>query len=139
MEHESSLPYSQVPATCPYPDPTPSSIHPLHFLKIHLNIFQVWVSPVASFPRVSPLEPFAHLSPPPCAPHALPTSFFSILPPTHDWVGSKDLSAPLYVIWRQCSILFRKISYFLNIYLLTYSLTHSLIHSLTHSMEQSPS
>jgi hypothetical protein len=27
MEPESSLPYSQVPATCPYPDPTPSSPH----------------------------------------------------------------------------------------------------------------
>jgi hypothetical protein len=32
MEPESSLPYSQVPATCPYPEPTPSSpsvyLHP---------------------------------------------------------------------------------------------------------------
>jgi hypothetical protein len=27
MEHEGSLPYSQVPATCPYPEPTPSSPH----------------------------------------------------------------------------------------------------------------
>ena len=25
MEPESSLPYSQMPATCPYPEPTPSS------------------------------------------------------------------------------------------------------------------
>ena len=25
MEPESSLPYSQAPATCPYPEPTPSS------------------------------------------------------------------------------------------------------------------
>ena len=24
---ESSLPYSQAPATCPYPEPTPSSPH----------------------------------------------------------------------------------------------------------------
>ena len=37
MEPESSLQYSQVPATCPYPEPTPSSLHPLHFLKIHLK------------------------------------------------------------------------------------------------------
>ena len=29
MEPESSLTYSQVPATCPYPEPTPSSLHPL--------------------------------------------------------------------------------------------------------------
>jgi hypothetical protein len=27
MEPESSLPYSEVPATCPYPEPTPSSPH----------------------------------------------------------------------------------------------------------------
>ena len=29
MEPESSLPYSQVPAICPYPEPTPSSLHRL--------------------------------------------------------------------------------------------------------------
>jgi hypothetical protein len=33
---ESSLPYSQVPATCPYPEPTPSSPH--HPLKNHLKL-----------------------------------------------------------------------------------------------------
>jgi hypothetical protein len=33
MEPEGSLPYSQVPGTRPYPEPTPSN-----FLKIHLNI-----------------------------------------------------------------------------------------------------
>jgi hypothetical protein len=27
MEPESSLPYSQVPATCPYPEPAPSIPH----------------------------------------------------------------------------------------------------------------
>ena len=27
MEPESLLPYSQVPVTCPYPEPTPSSPH----------------------------------------------------------------------------------------------------------------
>jgi hypothetical protein len=26
MEPEGSLPYSQVPATCPYPEPTPSTV-----------------------------------------------------------------------------------------------------------------
>ena len=35
MEPEGSLPYSQVTAICPYPEPTPSSPH---FLKINLNI-----------------------------------------------------------------------------------------------------
>ena len=29
MEPEGSSPYSQVPAICPYPEPTPSSLHPL--------------------------------------------------------------------------------------------------------------
>jgi hypothetical protein len=36
---------------------------------------------MASFPQASPPTPCAHLSPPPYAPHALPTSFVSILPP----------------------------------------------------------
>ena len=36
METESSLPYSQVAATCPYPEPDWSSPCP-HFLKIHPN------------------------------------------------------------------------------------------------------
>jgi len=39
MEPESSLPYSQVLATCPYPEPFPSSPHnPFHFRNILLNI-----------------------------------------------------------------------------------------------------
>ena len=39
MEPESSLPYSQAPATCPYPEqPHPVPTTPSHFLKIHLNI-----------------------------------------------------------------------------------------------------
>ena len=38
MESEGSLPYSQVPATCPYPEPDRSSPSPKsYFLKIHLN------------------------------------------------------------------------------------------------------
>ena len=36
-EPEGSLPQSQVPATCPYPEPARSSPQP-HILKIHLNI-----------------------------------------------------------------------------------------------------
>jgi hypothetical protein len=35
MEPEGSLPYSQLPATCPYPEPTPSSPHnPLQFPEV---------------------------------------------------------------------------------------------------------
>ena len=39
MEPGCSLPHSQVPATCPCPEPNQSIPCPLsHFLKIHLNI-----------------------------------------------------------------------------------------------------
>ena len=39
MEPEGSLPHSQVPATCPYPDPdNPVHATPSHFLKIYLKI-----------------------------------------------------------------------------------------------------
>jgi hypothetical protein len=41
MEPEGSLPHSQQPATCPYPEPYHSSpCPPSHFLKIHFNIIQ---------------------------------------------------------------------------------------------------
>jgi hypothetical protein len=41
MTPEGSLPYSQVPATCPYPESDQSSpCPPSHFLKIHLNIIR---------------------------------------------------------------------------------------------------
>ena len=39
MEHEGSLPHSQGPANCPYPEPDQCNpCFPSHFLKIHLNI-----------------------------------------------------------------------------------------------------
>ena len=38
MEPKGSLPHSQAPATCPYPEPHQSSpCPPSHFLKIHFN------------------------------------------------------------------------------------------------------
>ena len=37
MEPECSLPYSQVPATRPYPEPAPVHAPTSHFLKIHLT------------------------------------------------------------------------------------------------------
>src|SRR5215470_5966792 len=51
---------------------------------------------MASFPQASPPTPCAHLYPPPYAPHALPISFVSILPPAQYWVRSTDHSAPRY-------------------------------------------
>ena len=85
MEPEGSSLYSQVPAICPYPEPTPSSPHnplplPEDTSKYYPPIY-VWVSPVVSFPQVYQSEPCANLSHPPYAPHAPPISFFSILPP----------------------------------------------------------
>jgi hypothetical protein len=41
MEPEGSLPYSQVSATCPYPEPTPSSPH--NPLKIPEDQFYMYV------------------------------------------------------------------------------------------------
>jgi hypothetical protein len=41
MKPEGSLPYSQLPATCPYPVPTPSSPHdPLQLPKHPKNVFR---------------------------------------------------------------------------------------------------
>ena len=51
---------------------------------------------MASFPQTSPSTPCAHLYPPPYAPHALPISIVSILPPAQYWVRSTDHSAPRY-------------------------------------------
>jgi len=47
MEPEGALPQSQVPATCPSPEPDQSRLWPppSHFLKIHLNII------LSSMPR----------------------------------------------------------------------------------------
>jgi hypothetical protein len=81
MEPEGSSPYTQEPATCPYPEPDWSNLRPPPNLsKIHLNIIlpstpgsSKWV---VSFPQVSPLKTCMHLSSPPYVPHVLPISVF---------------------------------------------------------------
>ena len=65
MEPEISLLYSQAPATCPYPQPTPSSPHNLFPLPEDPSQYPppiyVLVSPMVSFLQVSPPKPCAHL------------------------------------------------------------------------------
>ena len=94
MEPEGSVPHSQVPAICPYPEPAqsspfphiplpedPSQYHPPNYVR---------VSQVVSFPQVSPPKPCIHLSSPPFMLHALLISFFWILSPEQYWVRSTD-------------------------------------------------
>ena len=81
MEPESSLPHSQVPTTCPYPEPDRSSPCPIsHFLKIHLNII---LSSMSRSPKWSlffniPTKTLYARLLTPYVLHALPISLFSI-------------------------------------------------------------
>ena len=82
MEPKRSLPYSQEPATCPYPEPDQSSprlsiqlLEDLfqHYLAIYAQTFQA-----NSFPHVSPPKLWKHNSRLPYMPHVQPISFFLI-------------------------------------------------------------
>ena len=61
MKPEGSLPHSQVPATCPYPEPARSSPYshiPLpEYPPYYYPPIYAWVSQVMSFPHVSPQNP----------------------------------------------------------------------------------
>ena len=64
MEPEGSLPYSQVPATCPYPEPAQSSPY-LHIPLLedpsqYYPPIYAWVSQVVSFLQISPSKPCLH-------------------------------------------------------------------------------
>jgi hypothetical protein len=100
MEPEGSAPHSQAHATCPYPEPAPSSPHthipPPKDPSDYYPPIYAWVSPVVSFLQVSLPKPCTHLSPPPYALHAPPISIFLILSPAQYWVRSTDYSAPHY-------------------------------------------
>ena len=93
MEPEGSLPQSQVPANCPYPEPARSSTYPHIQLPKDSSLYYppiyTWTSQVVSF-QVSPLNPCTGPSHPPYALHAPPISFFSILSPEQYWVWSTD-------------------------------------------------
>ena len=81
MEPESPSPYPQVPATCPYPEPTPSSHHdPLQLPQDPFYYYPpiyVLVSPMASYPQVSAPKPCIHLSFPPPT-HATCTAYLML-------------------------------------------------------------
>ena len=92
MEPEGSLPHSQDPATCPYPELDRSSPYPhIPLPEWHLNIIlpstpgsPKW-SLSLSFPHQNPVyaSPLPHF-----ALHAPPISFFSMLSPQQYWVSS---------------------------------------------------
>ena len=67
MELEGSLPHSQVPTACPYPQPDQSSPFPLHDTsKISILILSSHLSPVFSkclFPTGSPTQNPVNTSP----------------------------------------------------------------------------
>jgi len=69
LEPESSLPHSQAPATCSYPEPARSSPYPHIPLPENPSYYYppiyTLVSQVVSFPQVSPPKPCIHLSYPP--------------------------------------------------------------------------
>ena len=61
MAPQGSLPHSQVPATCPYPDPDRSSLYPHIPLPEDPSYYYppiyAWASQVAFLPQVSPPKP----------------------------------------------------------------------------------
>jgi hypothetical protein len=79
MEPQGSLPYSQVPVTRPYPEPTPSSPHdplqlPEHPSSSHLRLGL----PNGLFPSGFPTNTLCTPLSSPYVPHAPPISLFSI-------------------------------------------------------------
>ena len=68
MEPEVSLPHSQVPATCPYPEPHHSNPCPhIPYPKdpsLYYPPIYAWVLHVVSFLQVFPPKPCIHLSSP---------------------------------------------------------------------------
>ena len=108
MEPEVSLPHSQVPAKCPYPEQTRSSPFPHIPLpedpsQYYLSIY-AWVSQVVSFLQVSPPKPCIRLSSPPYALHAPPISFFSVLS-SEQYVQTRRVRGIIITLFFAVSIL----------------------------------
>jgi hypothetical protein len=105
MEPEGSLPYSQVPATCLYPELLPTT--PSNFLKIHLNIILPSTSgspqrPLSlRFPHQHPVHPslLTHTHYMPCPSHS------SRLCCYYNWIKFKVPNFYLYT-WLISSYIF---------------------------------
>ena len=96
MEPEGSLPQSQVPANCPYPEPARSSPCP-HILlpedpSLYYPPIYAWLSQLVSFSQTSPPKLFIRLSFPPYALHAPPISFFLICHPNNIAWGVQSIT-----------------------------------------------
>ena len=65
MEPKGSLPHSQVPATCPYPEQDLSSPYSHNPLPENYPPIYAWIFQVVSFPEVSPTKLCTHLWSPP--------------------------------------------------------------------------
>jgi hypothetical protein len=101
MEHEGSLPYSQVPATCPYyePDQTNTCPNPTSWrfiLTLYSHLRLGFLS--GSLSQVSPPKSCLHLSFPPYVLHAPLISFFLVWLPEQHLVSSTDQKALRYVV-----------------------------------------
>ena len=94
MEPEGSLLHSQVPATCPFPDPARSSPYSHIPLPADPSYYYppiyAWVSQGVTLPQASLPKPSINLSSPPHVLHVPPISFFSILTSEQYWVSSTD-------------------------------------------------
>jgi len=91
MEAEGPLPQSQVPTTCPYPEPEQSNpCPPSHFLKIHFNIIPHLCLglPSGLLPSRLPPKPCMYLSCSPYVQHAPPHPFYKCFyHPNNIWWG----------------------------------------------------
>ena len=91
MQSESSLPHSQQPATCTYPESDQSNPYPpRHFMIYDYLPIHAWVSPFVSFPQISPPLTCLHLSSHPYVLHAPPISIFSIWSPEQYLMRNTD-------------------------------------------------
>jgi hypothetical protein len=105
MEPEGSPPHSQQPATCPYPEPDRSSpCPPPPFRRLedpfwYYPPIYAWVFQVGSFPQVSSLKPYMHLSSPLYVLHVLPIPVVLTSSPEWDLLRSTEHKAPCYAVF----------------------------------------